>query len=136
MANHLPSSPLPDHRPLDNLDHSCVETGGSSPHEEGITYSREEEAEEPNHFINEDRQQILSGKLGKMTTYKSGQRGWVWKKKGDKCHRNYDEHAPEHQPEHPPYRVGLARQLQALALTNRRDANMHSSPEGSPRGPK
>jgi hypothetical protein len=119
---------------LNSLDHSSVVTGGSPAQDEGITYSREEEAEEPNHFINEDRQQILSGKLGKMTTYKSGQRGWVWKKKGDKCHRNYDEHAKQ-QPEQP-YRVGLARQLQALALTSRRDANMHSSPEGSPRGPK
>ena len=132
MANHLPSSPLADHRPLNSLDHSCVETGGSSPHDDGITYSREEEAEEPNHFINEDRQQTSSSKLGKKTTYKSDQRGWVWKKKGDKCHRYCDAHVPEH----PPHRVGLARQLQALALTNRRDANMHSSPEGSPRGPK
>jgi len=132
MANHPSSNLSSDHRPLNSLDHSGVETGGSSPHDEGITYSREEEAEEPNHFINEGLQQTSSGKLGKKTTYKSGQRGWVWKKKEDTCHRNYDEHAPEH----PPHRVGLARQLQALALTNRRDANMHSSPEGSPRGPK
>ena len=124
MANHLSSSPLPGH--------SSAETGGSSPHDVDITYSREEEAKEPNHFINEDRQQTPSGKLGTKTTYKSGQRGWVWKKKGDKCHSNCEAPAPEH----PPHRVGLARQLQALALTNRRDANMHSSPEGSPRGPK
>ena len=131
MANHPSSNLSSDHRPLNSLDRSSAVTSGSPAQDEGITYSREEEAEEPNHFINEDRQQISSGKLGKMATYKSGQRGWVWKRKGDKCHRNYDEHA-EQQPEHPPYRVGLARQLQALALINRRDANNRSSPKGSP----
>ena len=135
MANHPASNLSSDHRPLNSLDHSSVETGGSPPHDEGTTYSREEDGEEHNHVINEDRQQTSSGKLGKKTSFKSAQRGWVWKKKGDECHGNYDEHA-DRQPEHPPYRVGLARQLQALALTNRRDANMHSSPEGSPRGPK
>ena len=69
-------------------------------------------------------QQDSPGKPENRTTYKSGQKGWVLKKKGDKYHSHRDTHVPEH----PPHRVGLARQLQALALTNRRDAAEPSSP--------
>ena len=66
-----------------------------------------------------DRQPASSDKIENRTAYKSDRKGWVWRKKGDKCWSHCDTLVPEH----PPHRVGLARQLQGFALTNSREAS-------------
>ena len=71
-----------------------------------------------------DWQQPSSGRLEIKTTYKSGRKGWVWRKKGDTSLSYHDPLVHER----PPHRVGLAKQLQALALMNRGDAAESSSP--------
>ena len=71
-----------------------------------------------------DRQQPSSGRPDIKTAYASGRRGWVWKRKEDAnlCHHDPLVH------ERPPHRVGLAKQLQALAVMSRSDAAELSSP--------
>ena len=73
---------------------------------------------------NHDKQQPTASRLEAKTTHKSGRRGWVWRKKGDTSQRDHDPLVHEC----PPHRVGLAKQLQTLALMNRSDAADPASP--------
>jgi hypothetical protein len=65
-------------------------------------------------MLMEGRQPASTDPLKSRTTFKSGKKGWVWIKKGDETWDHWDTPAPLQQP----HRVGLARQLQALAFSN------------------
>ena len=82
----------------------------------------------PQSMLMQGRLPASTDALKNTTTFKSHKKGWVWIKKGDGTWDHRNTAAPLQQP----HRVGLARQLQALASSNAGKSNLPLPSEWPP----